>query len=187
MSDAELSEFVPYPDIEMLINDHSLPLAEVEGFATEYSVNTGASVNLTLRWGGPAAGGPGWGGPEIAVMIVIGELLRRGTSEAYNLTRAFIIEMYSRIRTRNAARWYTEGAMALAIDNADKSVRLIFCFPEGLERSEVEERIRLVEAHQAELLDEWQKRAPAEVRLCWNEDEQVWFECQPYPEDDGLR
>ena len=181
----EAHEFVPYPDLEILINDHSLPLADVEDFTTEYSVSTGASVKLTLRWGGPAAGGPEWGGPEIAVMIVIGELLRRGTSEAYNLTRAFVVDVYSRIKTRNAARWYIEGAMALAIDNEDKSVRLIFCFPEGLERNAVEERIRLVEAHQAELFDVWQKKAPAEVRLCWNEGEQIWFECEPYPEDDS--
>ena len=175
--------YEPYPDVEIVIVDHSLPLADVEDFAAEYSVTTAASVKLNLSCGGPAAGGIGWGGPEIAVLIVIGELLRRGTSEAYNLTRAFIVDVYDKIKTRNAARWYIDGAMALAVDSEDKLTTLLFCFPEGLSKSELESRIKLVEQHQEKLLESWAEAGRGTIRLCWRDESDAWVECQPAPED----
>ena len=175
-------EFVPFPQIDILINDHSLPLREIEDFSTAYTTMTGARVQLNLRWGGPAAGGPGWGGPEIAVIILVGELLRRGTSDIYDLVKSFALDAYTRIRTRNAARWYIDGAMALAVDSPTKATRLLFCFPEGLDQVGVRERIRLVEEHQQELLNQWDGRG--EVKLCWKDDVAGWVECQPYPDSE---
>ena len=190
--DSTTRPFEPFPDVEIFIADGSLPLAAVEEFASQYTVVTGAEVRLTLRWGGPAAGGLGWGGPEIAAIIVLGELLRRGTSEAYDLVKAFILDVYTRIRTRNAARWYIEGALAVAVDSPTAAVRLLFCFPEGLDKPALEERIGLVEEHYAELLGEWESSlaaqsrqasgAAAEIRLCWNSDTAEWVECQPDPQ-----
>lgn len=185
--------YVPFPDLEIFVQDNSLPLADVEDLASKYTVTTAAQVRLTFRWAGPAAGGPGWGGPEIAVIIVMGELLRRGTSEAYDLVKSFILEVYSRIRTRNAARSYTEGAFALAVDGGEEArVRLLFCFPEGLDKTSLSKRIRLVEQHSEQLLGEWietlSRKAEggwsglAKVRLCWKEDLEKWVECQPKPE-----
>ncbi|MCH8066501.1 MAG: hypothetical protein IIC90_11870 [Chloroflexi bacterium] len=177
-----MASYEPFPQIEITIMDRALPLTDIEEFASEYSVTTGASVNIKVQWGGPAAGGPGWGGPEIAVLIVIGELLRRSTTDAYSLAKSFVLDIYSRIKTRNAARWYIDGAMALAVDNVAGTVRLIFCFPEGLDKAALEERVRLVESHHAALLEEWESRSPAEVKLCWREEEQKWVECEPQPE-----
>ena len=182
MTEQAHSVWVPPPDVELVVTDSSLPLELVEPFAAEYSTSTAAAVKLRLSWGGPAAGGIGWGGPEIAVIIVIGELLRRGTSEAYDLTKAFVVSIYHKIRTRNGARWYIDGAMALGVDNDDSSTKLLFCFPEGLSKNEVEEKIKLVEQHQERLLVEFAEAGRKEVRLCWHEDEQQWLECQPAPE-----
>ena len=184
------SPYEPPPPLDVIVADNSLPLADAEDFASHYTVLTAGEVRLLLRWGGPAAGGPGWGGPEIAVIIVIGELLRRTTSDAYDLVKAFIVDTYSRIRTRNAARWYVDGALALAIDSDTRALRLLFCFPEGLDKASLQERIRLVEAHQQEVLAEWSSNswvkprnaAPlAEIKLCWDDRAGQWVECQPPP------
>ncbi len=177
-----MASYMPFPDVEIIIRDRALPLTEIEEFAGEYSVTTAASVIIKAQWGGPAAGGIGWGGPEIAVIIVIGELLRRTTSDAYNMAKSFVLDAYSRIKTRNAARWYLKGAMALAVDDEAGSIRLLFCFPEGLDRDALEERVRLVEEHQAALLKEWSEKGCSEVRLCWREETQAWQECEPAPE-----
>lgn len=186
MGDEAPAGYVPPPDVEIVVMDGALPLEHVDPFARDFTVNTAGNVKLRLSWGGPAVGGIGWGGPEIAVMIVIGELLRRGSSEAYNLTRAFIASIYDKIRTRNGARWYIDGAMALAIDNEDKSTSLLFCFPEGLSKDGLESRIKLVEQHQEKLLGHWTDAGRGEVRLCWSDEHDEWLECQPEPEDSGL-
>lgn len=185
------NSFVPFPDIEIVVADGTLPLEAVEGFSLNYPSMTGASVRLSLRWGGPAVGGPGWGGPEIAVLVVMGELLRRGASDVYDLLRAFVIDSYSRIQTRKATRWYVEGALALAIDSQDRSLRLLFCLPEGLDKETLQARIKSVEEQYENVLAEWllkrgaeprDGRPIAEVRLCWNDRAKGWVECQPAPE-----
>lgn len=55
------SPFVPYPDLEIVVADSTLPLEAVEALANRYTPTTGADVRLTLRWSGPAAGGRGCG------------------------------------------------------------------------------------------------------------------------------
>ena len=54
-----MASYEPFPQIEITIMDRALPLTDIEEFASEYSVTTGASVNIKVQWGGPAAGGPG--------------------------------------------------------------------------------------------------------------------------------
>jgi hypothetical protein len=177
------------PDIEVIVNDYTLSLTEVEGFSTRYGPSTGGEVRIVSRWGGPAAGGPGWGGPEIAVAIIFGEMLRRASSDAYNLVRAFIVETYRKIKTRSGARLYVDGAMAVGVDSEAKALRILFCFPESLTPQEVEERLRLVEQHWKEVLLQFEGRAPEknygganmEVKVCWHDDQSVWAECQPMP------
>jgi len=179
------------PNIEMVVSDYTLPLSEIEGFSGDYGPRTGGEVRIVSRWGGPAAGGIGWGGPEIAVAIILGELLRRGSSDAYNLLRSFIIRVYSKIRTRTGARLYIDGAMAIGVDSETKPLRVLFCFPERLSPSELETRLQLVEKHWDEVLKRFeQKPLPAsngeprkdEVKVCWDQDQQTWNECQPAPD-----
>ncbi len=117
--------------LDVVVCDYTLDLVEVEAFSKRYGPNTGGDVRITSRWGGPAAGGPGWGGPEIAVAIIVGEMLRRASSDAYALVRDFTKSIYSKIRTRDGARLYIDGAMAIGIDSETKALRILFCFPEG--------------------------------------------------------
>ena len=183
--------FVPH--IEVVISDSTLALSEIEKFAEDYSPRTGGDVRIISRWGGPAAGGPGWGGPEIAVAIILGEMLRRSASDAYALVRLFIADTYTKIRTRTGARLYIDGAMAVGMDSETKAVRVLFCFPEGLQRDEFDERLKLVEKHWTAVLGEFEEAAPPlgsgmpnrlEVKVCWDAARQAWNECQPRPNDE---
>lgn len=185
----------PYyiPNVEIVISDYTLALSEVEEFSRGYGPSTGGDVRITSRWGGPAAGGPGWGGPEIAVAIILGEMLRRSASDAYNLVRLFIAEAYTKIKTRTGARLYIDGAMAVGVDSETKSVRVLFCFPEGLQRDEFEQRLKLVEKHWPTVLAQFEETAAAlgggmpnraEVKVCWDASHEVWSECQPRPDDE---
>jgi len=178
------------PNVEVLVTDYTLALSEIDEFSQGYGPRTGGEVRIISRWGGPAAGGPGWGGPEIAVAIVLGEMLRRGSSDAYNLVRSLIIRVYSKIRTRTGARLYIDGAMAIGVDSETKPLRILFCFPERLSASELEARLQLVEKHWGEVLKRFEQSALAEsnnehnrteVKVCWDEVRQTWDECQPVP------
>lgn len=174
-------EFSQAP-VELVILDSTLSLAEVESFASDYSVRFGSDVRIVSRWGGPAAGGIGWGGPEIAVMIIAGELLRRTTSDAYVVFKQFLKDIYTKIRTRTTARWYVHGAFALGMDTASGQTRILFCFPEGLSADELDQRIRHVEDHCQQVLVEWEAAGRREVRICWSEEGTRWVECEPAPE-----
>jgi len=160
--------------VELIIVDSTLSLAEIEPFAADYSVRFGSDVRITCRWGGPAAGGPGWGGPELAVMIIAGELLRRTTSDAYTALKQFLVNTYRKIRTRTGARWYVDGALALGIDSETSTTRVLFCLPEGLTASELNQRLGLVEQHCMKVLAEWEGKARGEVRVCWSEETEGW-------------
>lgn len=184
----------PYyvPHIEVVISDYTLPLSVVDEFSASYGPRTGGDVRIVSRWGGPAAGGPEWGGPEIAVAIILGEMLRRSASDAYNLVRLFIADAYTKIKTRTGARLYIEGAMAFGVDSETKAVRVLFCFPEGLQSDELNRRINLVEKHWPAVLEEFEHGAPplgdgmparSEVKVCWDAGQQIWKECQPRPDD----
>jgi hypothetical protein len=184
----------PYfvPHVEVVISDYTLPLSVVEKFSAHYGPSTGGDVRIVSRLGGPAAGGPGWGGPEIAVAIVVGEMLRRSASDAYDLVRQFIVDAYTKIKTRTGARLYIDGAMALGVDSESKALRVLFCFPEGLQGDELNRRIRLVEQHWPAVLEEFERDAPplggglpnrAEVKVCWDARQEAWRECQPRPDD----
>ena len=168
--------------VELVIMDSTLSLSDVEQFASEYSVRFASDVRIVSRWGGPAAGGIGWGGPEIAVMIIAGELLRRTTSDAYALLKQFLKDMYGKIRTRTGARLYVKGAFALGMDSQSTKTRVLFCFPEGLDADQLDLRIRQVEEHGQKVLAEWERRDKGEVRVCWSEEQARWVECEPAPE-----
>src|SRR3990170_2368406 len=171
-------EFVAAP-VEIVIVDSTLSLGDIEPFAADYSVRFGSDVRITCRWGGPAAGGIGWGGPEIAVMIIAGELLRRTTSDAYAVLKQFLKDIYGKIRTRTGARLYVNGAFALGMDSQSSKTRVLFCFPEGLNADQLDLRIRRVEEQGQEVLGEWERRARGEVRVCWSEEQARWVECEP--------
>ncbi|MBI2913368.1 MAG: hypothetical protein HYY03_05560 [Chloroflexi bacterium] len=179
--ESQAAEFFLAP-VELVIQDSTLPLAEVEPFATEYSVTFGSDVKITCRWGGPAAGGIGWGGPEIAVIIIAGELLRRTTSDAYAMLKQFVKDIYTKIRTRTGARWYVSGVFALGMDSESGKTRVLFCFPEAMSSRELDHRIGLVEAHGETVVKEWEKTGRGEVRVCWSEERAGWVECEPAPE-----
>lgn len=115
--------------LEIVIYDGTLSLGEVEELAGDYPWQTGNPLKIESRWGGPAASGPPWGGPEIAVAIIAGELLRRITSDGYGRLKDFMLRAYKKIRTRNGARIYTEGAMALAVYSKTKALRVFSALP----------------------------------------------------------
>ena len=182
------SHFTPHIDI--IISDQTVPLSEIEEFSGDYGPRTGGDVRIVSRWGGPAAGGIGWGGPEIAVAILLGEMLRRASSDAYSLVRSFIIATYSKIRTRTGARLYIEGAMAVGVDSETKALRILFCFPEGLSSGELNDRLRLVEKNWSEVLSTFEEKAMelaegtgarSVVKVCWNNEEQKWRSASQLP------
>jgi hypothetical protein len=176
-------------DVTIIIADSTLDLSEIQSFASEYTVRFGANVGVVSRWGGPAAGGIGWGGPELAVMVIAGELLRRTTSDSYSMLKAFIRRIYGRIRTRTGARLYSAGALSLVVESDRKSLRLLFCLPEGLDAMELDERLMTAGRDLESLLTEWESKPwiqepshlPTDIKLCWSEQLSAWTECEPPP------
>lgn len=168
-------------DLEIVINDASLPLSDVEDFAREYTTRLGSDVVIRSRWGGPLAGGPGWGGPEIAVAIVAGEVLRRFASDGYSLVKQFALRAYSKIRTRDV-HWYVDGALALGVRSENGALTVLFCFPDSLSDEQLSERITLLESHATEVLKRWESSGRSEVKVCWDASRGTWDECSPKPE-----
>jgi hypothetical protein len=178
-------------DVEIQIVDGTLPLADVQPFVSSYVVSAIGDVRIVSRWSGPAAGGPGWGGPEIAVAIVVGEMLRRVASDAYTLVRGLAVDIYNKINTRTAARYYIEGALAIGLDSEASALRVYFCIPEGLTLDQLNHRLDMIERYSAETLRFFEQQPGTaaleidgrmEVNVCWDEQSSKWHECHPKPE-----
>jgi hypothetical protein len=162
--------------VEIVIIDDTLELAEVQPFSRDYPLYTANQVRITCKWGGPAAGGPEWAWVEVAVVVIIArELLEHLTSDAYKLLKDFLSNTYHKIKTRTAARWYVSGALAIAIENEARTMRVLFCLPEGLGATELRRRIELIEEHAETVLAEWEQAGiESEARLGWDDDAKRW-------------
>ena len=180
-----MNTHVPAPEIVIIVEDNTLPLSEVEGFIADYTAAMGAPVTVTSRWGGPAASGLYI---EIAVAIMVGELLRQVGSDAYELAKRHIRSIYHRIHTDSGARTYNTAVLALVSESDDESdsVVLYFCFPPGLTDADILARWQSIEQNWQRLSDEWSTRVDNRVRdkanrvridLCLNAENGEWHEC----------
>ncbi len=172
----------PPPNVEIVIEDRALPLAELEEFIAEYTVLPGR-VNIYNRWGGVAAGDV-W--VEIAVAIMARDLLRTIGSDVYELVKQYLVSLYHKIRP-SGARLYTVGRMALVVKSADGAVTVNFCFPSELTDSDVHAIWRSVEENWERLTEEWsgvargrhvEEGAHARIDLCLDVESGEWHECQ---------
>lgn len=169
--------------VEVIICDGTLDLADVQAFARSYPALTGNDVHVISRWGGPAASPVEWAGPEVAVVVVIAyDLLKHLTSDAYEAVKRFLLESYRKIRTRTGAKWYTKGAVAIALENRERTLRVLCCLPEGLGSDELKRNIERIERDASNLLAQWESvdwfrlfgRSPYEVKVTWQDDECRW-------------
>ena len=151
------ADYALAPEVVIDIEDSSLPLSEVEDFIAEYTNVFAAPVTVRSHWGGPAASGLG---VEIAVAIVVGELLRQVGSDAYNVAKQYISSLYHKINPQSAARTYNTAFLALVVepeDDGDAPV-LNFCFPPGLTDDEILARWHSIEQNWRRLSTEWTER-----------------------------
>ena len=182
--------------LRVVIYDGTLALAECEELAREYRYRPPFGLTIEARWGGPAAGGIGWGGPEIAVYLVIGvaaaEVLRRLASDVYDVTRSFVVSAYRKIQRKAASRIYQP--MAVVLHDDQSPLALAFVLEDGLSQDEVLLRLEQIARHWESELEKWRSRYEQRVRqcdaarlpigqinLCWDEESGQWRECQPPP------
>ncbi len=141
---------MPYQnDITIVIEDGTLPLAELEGFVSEYTNLFGATVTIINRWGGPAASGL-----EVEIAVAVLQLLKLYGTEAFDLAKVFLTEMYRRIGN-SGARMYGEGRFALVVESEDHSTSLFLCFPAGLTEEQLGATWDSVEQNWGRLVEEW--------------------------------
>lgn len=182
--------------LRVVIYDGTLALAECEELAREYRHRPPFGLTIEARWGGPAAGGIGWGGPEIAVYLVIAvgaaEVLRRLASDVYDVTRSFVVSAYRKIQRKAASRIYQP--MAVVLHDDQSPLALAFVLEDGLSQDEVLLRLEQIARHWETELEKWRWRYEQWVRqcdaaglvigqinLCWDEESGQWRECQPAP------
>jgi hypothetical protein len=175
-----VSDYAPPPDLEIIILDSlTLRMSALDHLGKNYPVLEGGQLKVTTRYGGPAAGG----GPEIAVLIVIGELLRRGTSDAYTFVKEQIKELLGRVDTRPPTRFYPDGAIGIVVDSPTKALRIVFAFAEGTTPEEFDERMTGLEDQADELLKHQEglpyarpkdDEPPVDIQFRWSADEGKW-------------
>lgn len=160
------------------IHDQSLRLAELEHFPAEYAAHFGEAVTIRNQWTGPGSEG----GPEFAVAIVAGALLRNAASDAYAIVRKLIISIYPRILARPAVRYYLDGALALTVRLDDSDQTVTYRFPADLDLAQLSAGLRAYEelARQEKLF-----QGAAGDDLCWSPHQNAWVPCpKPYDSQD---
>ena len=177
-----------------------MPLAECEELAQEYRYQPPFGLTIEARWGGPAAGGIGWGGPEIAVYLVIAvgaaEVLRRLASDVYDVAKSFVVSAYRKIRRKSGGRIYEP--IAVVVQDDQSPLALAFVLEDGLSEDEVLLRLEQIARHWDSELEKWRHRYRQwgrqsdaaglpirQINLCWDKESGQWRECQPAPPEFG--
>jgi hypothetical protein len=186
--------------LRVVIYDGALDLAECEELSSEFRYQPPFAVTIETRWGGPAAGGIGWGGPEIAVYLVVAvgaaEVLRRLAGDAYDAAKSFVLNAYRKVRRETGGRIYEP--IAVVVEDDQSPLALAFVLTHGLSDEQVSERLAYIAAHWQDELGKWRHRYVqwakdsdrmgipiGQINLCWNEETQEWVECQPAPPEFG--
>lgn len=140
-------------EIDIIVEDGTLPLSAIEESLGEHSVITGNQLlyRITPTWGGPAASGLEL---EIAVQIIANQLLQHVGSDIYELAKQGILSLYRHIHP-SAARSYIDCRLALSVQDFYGSVSLRFCFPADLEEGELAELWNDVEQNWEHLARKW--------------------------------
>ena len=142
-------------EIDIVVEDGTLPLSAVEESLGEHPVITGNQLlyRVTPTWGGPAASGLEL---EIAVLIIANQLLHHVGSDIYELAKQGLLSLYRRILPRpSGARTYIDSRLALSIQDFYGSVSLRFCFPADLDEGELAELWNNVEENWERLAAKW--------------------------------
>ena len=173
------------PEIVIVVQDGALPLSELEGFSADYTTGMAAPVTIRSQWGGPLADGLYI---EVAVAIMVGQLLRQVGSDAYELAKGHIRSIYHKIRSDSGARTYGTAILALVAEDESESdsVALYFCFPPGLTEADILARWHSIEQQWRRLSREWSTQLDHRVRdhanrarvdLCLDDETGEWCEC----------
>jgi hypothetical protein len=186
--------------LRVIIYDGTLDLAECEELAKEYRYKPPFALTIEARWGGPAAGGIGWGGPEIAVYLVVAvgaaEVLRRLAGDVYDVAKTFVLNAYRKVRRETAGRIYEP--IAVVIEDDQSPLALAFVLTHGLSEHQVRERLAYIADHWQSELEKWRGRYGhwakesdrmgipiKQINLCWDEEGAEWVECEPAPPQFG--
>jgi hypothetical protein len=189
LSYAMRDDFYSKP-ITIIFNDDALNLTDVQPFSRQYSVQTGSEVRIIHRWAGPAAGPAEWSLVEVAVIVVLTYDVINLTVHVSQLVRDFLTRIYSKIRTETGARIYVNGALAVAIENDARTLRVLFCLPRGLSIEEVNESLDRIRRDAPSVLATWEAtpwamrgasvESPFEMRVVWDPKNVGW---RPTPEE----
>ncbi|MCY3881064.1 MAG: hypothetical protein OXG61_02980 [Chloroflexi bacterium] len=140
-------------EIDIIVEDGTLPLSAIEELLGEHPVITGNQLlyRITPKWGGPMASGLDM---EIAVLIVATQLLRDVQSDFYAMAKVGILSLYQRIRS-SGTRGYPDALLALEVTDFYGSIDLRFCFPADLAEGEVAELWNNVEQNWESVAERW--------------------------------